>query len=603
MRFLLFLVAFCNLYTQDIDSKDVRGILVEMMSYHVDYKELNVKVVRRAIKRSIDLFDPTRSYLLEHEVEPFLALSDEALQQEIRNYYHNEYPLFDALFVLFEDADRRAKEIEKSLIISDIRISRPARGYPKNAQELKGYIHHRTAELMKRELRRSFVQNVAYADIQGFVLKKEWERRSQFDEKYTCIVKAIAKSLDPYTGYYSEKEASDIRARWHKQFCGTGIQFRETCRGVFVSGVLTSTPAERCGMVNMGDQLTHIDGVAIGDRSFKKVMEETRGSEGSKVSFTLCRGENEYTVHLIRERIIMQKDRVSVETVPFANGTLAVVTLPSFYDNGEGMSLVEDFKTAITSIKGPVHGLVLDLRENPGGFLSQAVKFAGMFIPKGLVVISRYSNGEVKYTRDEDSKAAFSKPVILLTSKASASCAEIVAQALQDYGVALVVGDKRTYGKGSTQYQTITDPYAKTYYKVTVGRYYTASGRSTQLEGVLADIHIPTHYAPHNIGERFHKNPIAQEHLPSDHLEILNAMHSGAFPYAKPYLRPQETKWRKMLPILRQNSLERRNRNINFQNYLKNLYENGDLPTGSGDLLKTESLEILRDMHHLSGTH
>jgi carboxyl-terminal processing protease len=200
-----------------------------------------------------------------------------------------------------------------------------------------------------------------------------------------------------------------------------------------------------------------------------------------------------------------------------------------------------------------------------------------------------------------------------LTSKASASAAEIVAQALQDFGVALVVGDERSYGKGSMQYQTITDEKAKAFFKVTVGRYYTASGRSPQIQGVQADVVVPTVFFPYNIGERYLEFPLSNDHLSGDVFHSL--MNIKQNPYrdvasvAVPYLKPRETKWRQMLPRLIQNSQDRIDHNQNFQFFLK--VGNGYRPKkvkgqtladtqaenyGKSDLQMNEAVEIVKDM-------
>ena len=161
------------------------------------------------------------------------------------------------------------------------------------------------------------------------------------------------------------------------------------------------------------------------------------------------------------------------------------------------------YVTLSTKLKsqGNLRGLILDLRSNSGGFLSQAVKVAGLFISDGVIVISKYSNGEEKFYRDVDGKTVYDGPLVVLTSKATASAAEIVAQALQDYGVALVVGDEHTYGKGTIQTQTVTDNRSTSYFKVTVGKYYTVSGHTPQKEGVKADIVVPGRWSKEKIGE------------------------------------------------------------------------------------------------------
>jgi carboxyl-terminal processing protease len=167
----------------------------------------------------------------------------------------------------------------------------------------------------------------------------------------------------------------------------------------------------------------------------------------------------------------MRDFRLQAFDEPFGDGLIAKLTLPAFYESEEGSSCEKDMRDALRKLKakGKVLGVVLDLRENSGGFLNQAVKTAGLFITSGVIVISKYAQGELQYLRDLDGRVYYTGPLLVLTSKASASAAEIVAQALQDYGTALVVGDERTYGKGSIQYQNVTERGSGAFFKVTVG--------------------------------------------------------------------------------------------------------------------------------------
>ncbi len=284
----------------------------------------------------------------------------------------------------------------------------------------------------------------------------------------------------------------------------------------------------------------------------------------------------------------------------------------------EGMltSADRDMREAIKKLKrqAPLNGLILDLRENSGGFLTQAVKIASLFVSRGVIVISKYSRGEVKYYRNLDGQLLFDGPLIVLTSRASASAAEIVAQALQDYGVALIVGDQETFGKGTIQYQTVTDSSAKSYYKVTVGRYYTVSGRSAQIEGVKADIVVPTIFSPYKIGERFLEYPLPSDQIAAVYLDPLTDVDMRSRSWFQkhylPNLHQPEDKWKRILPLLRENSRYRLASDKNFVHFLKEQekkassdsgrFKRGEKSTwGDGDLQLSEALNIIRDMIEL----
>jgi carboxyl-terminal processing protease len=332
-----------------------------------------------------------------------------------------------------------------------------------------------------------------------------------------------------------------------------------------------------------------------------------RGEEGSAVELRLKReGASPFVVELKREKVLLNEDRLTYAVEPHGNGWIGKIVLPGFYDNGEGVSSEKDLREAIKELKakGPLHGLVIDLRENSGGFLTQAVKVAGLFITKGIIVISKYSDGEIRYMRDIDGRLYYEGPLVLLTSKASASAAEIVAQALQDYGVAVIVGDERTYGKGSMQYQTVTEENPPAFYKVTVGRYYTISGRSTQIEGVKADIVVETIFSPYNIGERYLEYPISRDNLELEHLMSDKNSSKNFQKKYLPNLQVQETVWKKMLPKLKANSEQRLAKDPNYQLFLKRLKgevkDSKKSSFGQEDLQLKEAVNIVKDMIQLS---
>ncbi len=245
------------------------------------------------------------------------------------------------------------------------------------------------------------------------------------------------------------------------------------------------------------------------------------------------------------------------------------------------------------------------MRENLGGFLSQAIKVSGLFITSGVVVISKYAQGEVQYMRNVDPRVYYNGPLVILTSKASASAAEIVAQALQDYGVGIVVGDKTTYGKGTIQYQTVTDDDASTFFKVTVGRYYTVSGRSTQIEGVQADLVVPSQFAPYSIGERYLEYPLSNDRIAAAYNDNLVDVDGQTKLWFQrnylPNIQKKESVWRKMLPTLEKNSAYRLQHDPNFKLFLEQIKpvadgSNAQVSWGNDDLQMMEAVNIVKDM-------
>ena len=188
--------------------------------------------------------------------------------------------------------------------------------------------------------------------------------------------------------------------------------------------------------------------------------------------------------------------------------------------------------------------------------------------------MSKYSDGEQHYYRDLDGKAYYDGPLVVLTSRLTASAAEIVAQSLQDYGVALVVGDEQTYGKGTIQAQTITEGDSSQYFKVTVGKYYTVSGVTPQVRGVKADVLLPGEYSSLEVGEGYLEAPLGNDQVHAafkDNLwDIEPQARAWYAQYYLPTLQAREQEWTAMLPLLRERSGARLDTNKQYQLYLKN---------------------------------
>jgi len=262
--------------------------------------------------------------------------------------------------------------------------------------------------------------------------------------------------------------------------------------------------------------------------------------------------------------------------------------------------------------KGNLKGVILDLRDNRGGFLTQAIKVAGLFITNGVVVISKYADGEERYYRDLDGKVSYEGPLIVLTSKITASAAEIVAQALQDYGVALVVGDEHTYGKGTIQTQTVTDNTSASYFKVTVGKYYTVSGKTPQKDGVSVDIVAPSHWEHIEVGEKYANTVEADkisEYFDDPLKDIKAELKPWFLKYYIPKLQHRTSIWRDLLPTLQKNSQYRIANNKNYQYYIKGGQDmtqdiedlewsakESNMNGGQDDLQLQEAINIIKDM-------
>lgn len=644
-----------------LKKEDVKKIMQQIFDQHVDQKRISGKLIRKSLKVYIDQFDPDRTYFLEAEVQPFLNPSASGLDTYVKEYEENNFEIYEKLNTAVQKAISRARMNRKQLFDDYQKLFSESLQYKSDPNEdladpdLKVAFANTPQELLKRQrnqvlrflagerlrygdsettrnpkatlsvLNKNLVNHenrYLYQDEAGNVLNAE-QKENLFA---LHILKSISSSLDAHTTVYNPTEAYDMKVRLQKGFQGIGVILKQGAHGeVKIANFVKGAPAETSKQLQIDDQIMSIEGKDITQESFEKVMEMLKGKNSSAIKMTVKRSviqngqpvNKTFDVQLQRAPITLNDDRVEVDYLPLQNnkGIIGKITLNSFYQGEEGVNSENDVRAAIKKLdeEGDLRGLILDLRENSGGFLMQAVKVAGLFITNGVVVVSKYSNGNERFYRDMDGKVTYDGPLIVLTSRATASAAEIVAQALQDYGVALIVGDEQTYGKGTIQTQTVTENNATNYFKVTVGEYYTPSGKTPQIHGVKADIVVPSPFNKEHIGEEYLEGALKPGQIEPSFKDNLKDVQPALKPwymnYYTPTVQKQTNKWRKFIPDLAAKSQARTSADKGFQAYIewvdevakprKNggriVFNNPDFESKK-DYQMSEALNILKDM-------
>ena len=295
-------------------------------------------------------------------------------------------------------------------------------------------------------------------------------------------INGMLNSLDPHSGFLPPRSYEDMQIDTKGSFGGLGIEVTMEEGFVKVVSPMDDTPAFRAG-VEAGDYITHIDGEPILGLSLNEAVERMRGPVGEKIVITIVRvSEDEpFDVTIIRDTIKLVAARVRIE-----DGV--VIMRVSTFNEQTTPNLIEGVEKVLQETEGisGVSGFILDLRNNPGGLLSEAVSVSDLFLEEGEIVSTR---GRSKSDMDRFSASkgdiAEGRPLIVLINGGSASASEIVAGALQDHSRAILVGTK-TFGKGSVQ--TVVPLAGKVAMRLTTARYFTPSGRSIQAMGVSPDI-------------------------------------------------------------------------------------------------------------------
>jgi carboxyl-terminal processing protease len=287
--------------------------------------------------------------------------------------------------------------------------------------------------------------------------------------------------LDPHSAYMDAEKFGEMKMKTNGEFGGLGVQIEVEDGLVRVLTALEGTPAGRAG-IRTGDVLTSLDGMALDGRSTGEVMKMMRGKPGSPVLVTVRHSDGRVVdIALTREVIKTQPVRYR------AIGDIGYIRITNF-DRQSGPGLADAMATLRAELGGRMAGIVLDLRNNPGGLVTQAVEVADGFLDDGMIVSTRGRGGaELRRYHARPGDLAQGLPMVVLVNSGSASAAEIVAGALQDNGRAVLMGEQ-TYGKGSVQ--TIIPLGQGSGMKMTTARYYTPSGRSIQSIGIVPDIGV-----------------------------------------------------------------------------------------------------------------
>ena len=302
------------------------------------------------------------------------------------------------------------------------------------------------------------------------------------NELIEAAINGMLTSLDPHSSYMSPEDAADMRVQTRGEFGGLGIEVTQEEGFVKVVSPIDGTPADAAG-VEAGDFITHVDGQSLMGLTLDQAVDMMRGPVGSEIVITILReGTTEpFDISIIRDTIKLTAVRTRTE------GQTVVLRVTTFNDQTYA-NLESGLAESIEEAGGidAIRGVVLDLRNNPGGLLTQAIRVSDAFLEKGEIVSTRGRNPEDgERFNATPGDLAQGKPIVVLINGGSASASEIVAGALQDHRRAVVIGTK-SFGKGSVQ--TVMPLRGDGAMRLTTARYYTPSGRSIQALGVSPDI-------------------------------------------------------------------------------------------------------------------
>ncbi len=510
---------------------------------HVLQQPFNDEISRRAWTNLVTFYDFDRSVFLKSDLEKFaareLALDNELKAGDVSFGYDvhalycrrlAERIAFVTNFLMTATWDFSSNET--------YRVKRKTAPWPATREEAEEHWRKRLkyeilAQIVNRELdAESATNHVNSATNNPTPAENLIKKYRQYatvlmepDEEAVMqhYMSAVCRAYDPHTDYLSPTSKEDFDMEMNLTLCGVGAVLSMDDGALKIVEVMPGGPMDRDGRIKKGDKIV---GVAQENGAFEDVMwqpmkksiKKIRGPKGTRVTLEIIpRSDASGTVRkryeIVRDEIKLEDQaatgRVEMVTCGGFTNKLGYVYLPGFYGSMDKQPGEKGFRSCAADIADylarfnaqDVEGVVLDLRDDGGGSLVEAVRLSALFVPSGPVVQILDTRRVTLLPIPSGNPVAFRKPVVVLVNRASASASEIVAGHLKDTGRAIVLGDVRTHGKGTVQTVMPMGPEEFGSMKITTARFYRVDGRSTQVEGIESDIHLPSLLDSLDIGE------------------------------------------------------------------------------------------------------
>jgi carboxyl-terminal processing protease len=507
-------------------------------------------VIERSHYRQSPINDPVSSLVLDRFIEQLDGSRSYFLASDIAEFERYRYQLDDAVvngqlepvFAIFNRFQQRNKERVKYAVDllktepdftvdESFEFDRAKAPWAKTPEELNDIWRRR----VKNDAVSLMLTEKTWPETKD-ILQKRYERvvkrteQVTSDDIFEVFMNAFAHVFDPHSSYFSPRNSEEYRIQMSLSYEGIGASLQLVDDYVTVLNVLPGGPAAINGTLGANDRI-----IAVGEGKNGKmvdvigwrlddVVQIIRGKVGTTVRLNIlpagaAPGSPEKVLELQRNKVSLDAQAAQKEVHTIKRGDremkVGVINVPSFYQDFEAKSsgakdyrsTTRDVQKLLTELKAEkMDALIMDLRGNGGGHLTEATALSGLFIPAGPIVQLRETGGRVEVLDDPEPATAWDGPMIVLVDRYSASASEIFAAAIQDYGRGIIVG-QQTYGKGSVQNLYPLDRYALGpdpgfgQLTVTIGKYYRVTGESTQHRGVQPDISMPTAISPEEVGE------------------------------------------------------------------------------------------------------
>ena len=526
---------------------------------HYRKQRLNEQMSEKFFDQFLDTLDPAHMILLQADVQEFERFRKELDKRTLMGDTTPAHLIF-ARYI--ERIDQQAAFVKDLLRTNTFvftgnelyELDRKKLPRPQSLDEAK--------KLWLERLRFEYLQEKLNKEKPEEIVKKITRRYKnvqrilkEFDsgDVLQYYLDSLAHVYDPHSDYMGRARAENFKISMNLSLFGIGAQLQSEDGYCRIKELVAGGPAEKSKRLRQNDRIIAVaqgdqEPVDIVDMKLDKAVGLIRGPKGTEVRLTIIPANAtdpsvRRVVTLIRDEIKLEEQAAKAKIVdlPGTNGMrLGLIDLPSFYHEFPTAEKSTDLKSSTADVKRllrklkkeKVDGVVLDLRQNGGGSLEEAVRLTGLFIRSGPVVLVRDSNGDISVDADTDASIQYEGPLAVLTSRFSASASEILAGALQDYDRAVIVGDKSTHGKGTVQQLMQLEPYMRQMgykltndpgqLKFTIRKFYRATGASTQLKGVVPDLILPSVNNYAEVGEENIPGALPYDTIGSAKYESMN---------------------------------------------------------------------------------
>lgn len=571
-------LVFCFNSPKNDDDK-MSTIMVSVkntLSYlHYSPKPINDAYSQEVYKHYFEMVDASKRYFLQSDMDEFAkhrTKLDDYLNQGDLTFYKLT---IDRLYQRVDEIDKITQDIlskpinldEDETLILEPKLKKNATNAKELSAEWKKYIKYNILQEMESLTAKEEIQKEKKDSVQKFNLKdtikleiltpeqkrlkateevkdlitdtfRRFKKRNKMDW-FTVYMNAYTEVFDPHTNYYSPKNKEDFDTQFTGKVIGIGAIIQEK-RGYLYLGALTiGAPAWKSKQLSEGDKILKVrskpneDPVNVVGMLSDEAVRLIRGEKGTKVTLTVEKKDKTIKeVTMIREEVAIEDTFARSIMVSSKDGKkYGFINLPSFnadFEDEKGRNASDDIKNELVKLKAQnVQGIILDLRNNGGGSLTEVGDILGLFMNTGPYVQVKDGNGKIQTLKNKTSAPLWTGPLVIMQNELSASASEILAGAVQDYGRGVVIGSPQSFGKGTVQtfvdlnrFLNTNDDFGSL--KLTIQKFYRVTGESTQRKGIESDFKMKDFFTYAEIGERYDDYALAWDKIPAVPYQPMN---------------------------------------------------------------------------------